>query len=91
LWVSVMEKKQQKCSGSLCPMQHGEINVDECECTDTCPYYMPITDFGGMEAVIDMAIKQFSLESDSDKRKLKILLNAYVSEYIATCFQHGGI
>lgn len=86
-----MSGKKPKCSGSCCPMQHNTMNVSECKCTDTCEWYTPATDFSGMEAVIDMAIKQFGLESDEDKQKMRILFSAYVIQYIsATCFQLGG-
>lgn len=83
--------KKRKCSGSRCPMQHGTVNVEECKCADACEYYTPVTDLSGMEAVIDMGIKQFGLESDSDKQKLRILFNAYVSQYVASCFPLGGL
>lgn len=86
-----MSNKKRKCSGSRCPMQHNTVDVGECEYTDMCEYYTPVTDLSGMEAVIDMAIKQFGLESDSDKQKLRILFNAYVFQYVASCFPLGGL
>lgn len=86
-----MSNKTRKCSGSRCPMQHSTMNVGECKCTDTCEWYTPVSDFSGMEAVIDMAIKQFGLESDADKQKIRILFNAYIVQYIsATCSPLGG-
>lgn len=86
-----MNGKKRKCSGSRCPMQSTTMSVSECQCTDTCPDYTPLADFSGMDAVIDMAIKQFGLESDADKQKMRILFNAYVGQYIsATCFPLGG-
>ena len=48
-------------------------------------------DFSGMEAIVDMAINQFGIESDADKQKMRILFNAYVGQYIASCFPLGGI
>lgn len=86
-----MSDKKRKCSGSHCPMQHNTIDVGECNFADTCEWYTPAADFSGMESVIDMAIKQFGLESDADKQKMQILFNAYVSQYIsATFFPLGG-
>lgn len=85
-----MSNKNRKCSGSKCPMQHSTMNVGECKCTDTCEWYTPVSDFSGMEAVIDMAIKQFGLESDADKQKIRILFNAFVGQYISACFPLGG-
>lgn len=86
-----MSEAKRKCSGSRCPMQAGKINVSECQCTDTCEWYTPAADFSDMETVIDMAVKQFGLESDGDRQKLRILFNAYVSAYVASCFPLGGL
>lgn len=74
---------KRKCSGTFCKIQHDTINVNECQCTETCPDFSPITDMSGMDAVIDMAAKQFGLEADNDRQKLRILFNAYVSQYMA--------
>lgn len=68
-----MNDKKRKCSGSRCPMQSTTMNVSECQCTDTCPDYTPFMDFSGMDAVIDIAIKQFGLESDADRKKMQVL------------------
>lgn len=69
-----------KCSGTLCPFNRiGPAS--ECKSTEGCEYYMPVADTSGMEAVIDMAISQFGIE-ESDREKVRILFNAYVSEYM---------
>lgn len=79
-----------KCSGIRCPMQHNTVSVETCQCTDTCPDYTPVADFSGMDAVVEMAAKQFGIENAKDKQKLKILFNAYVGQYVASCFPLGG-
>ena len=84
-----MDEKKRKCSGSRCPMQHNTVNVGDCQFTDTCEWYTPAADYSGMEDVIDMASKQFRIEGDSNKQKLRILFNAYVSQYVASCFPLG--
>lgn len=86
-----MSERKRKCSGRNCPMQHNTMNVGECKCTDTCEWYTPVADFSDMEAVLDMAVKQFDLKDECDKQKMHILLNAYVSAYVASCFPLGGL
>lgn len=71
-------------------MNAATMKVDECKCTESCEWYTPVADFSGMELVVDIAAKQFGLESESDKQKLRILFNAYVSQYISSCFPLGG-
>lgn len=74
--------EKPKCSGTLCPFNRiGPAS--ECKPIDECKYYMPVADMSGMESVIDMAMKQFNID-DPERQKLKILFDAYVSQYMAT-------
>ena len=69
-----------KCSGTFCPFNRiGPAS--ECKSIDDCDYYIPVADISGMEAVIDMAIKQFGID-EAEKEKLRILFNAYIAEYM---------
>lgn len=86
-----MNDKKRKCSGSRCPMQSTTMSVSECQCTDTCPWYTPISSFDRMELVLDMAAEYFGMESDKEREILKIFFNAYLSQYIASCFPLGGV
>ena len=58
------------------------FDTGACELGNECEHYMPMADTSGMESVIDMAIKQFGIE-ESQRKKLEILFNAYVSQYMA--------
>lgn len=69
-----------KCSGTFCPFNRN-YDASECNLAGNCDYYMPVADMSGMEAVIDMAIKQFCID-ESGREKLRILFNAYVAEYM---------
>lgn len=76
-----MDKQKRPCSGTFCPMNRN-FDASECNLAGDCEYYMPMADMSGMEVVIDMAIKQFGIE-ENQRNKLKILFNAYVSQYMA--------
>lgn len=78
-----MSNEKQHCSGTCCPMQYTTINIKSCKCVDTCDWYTPVRDFSSMEAVIEIAAKQFGIVDDSDKQKLRILFNAYVAQYLS--------
>lgn len=72
-----------KCSGVRCSMNRN-FKAEECELLDQCDYYTPVfqsANMSGMDAVIDMAIKQFGIDR-AEKEKLRILFNAYVAEYM---------
>lgn len=32
---------KRKCSGRNCPMQHGTVNVGECEAAESCQWFTP--------------------------------------------------
>ena len=84
--------EKRKCSGIFCRMQRSTINPAQCNCTETCPDFTPAADFSKMEAVIELAEKQFGIEDEKDKEKLRILFNAYVGQYVATCcYPVGGV
>lgn len=85
-----MTEKKRKCSGARCPMQHNTVNVGECKCTDDCPWYTPVPSFDRMELVLDMAAECFGMKRDKEREMLKIFFNAYLSQYIASCFPLGG-
>ena len=78
-----MSNEKKHCSGIHCPMQHTTMNTKSCKCVDTCDWYTPVQDFNSMEAVIEIAAKQFGIVEDSDKQKLRILFNAYVVQYLS--------
>lgn len=69
-----------KCSGTFCPLNH-TVDISQCELYEKCEHYMPLADISGMEAVVDMTIKQFGID-EAEKEKLRILFNAYVAEYM---------
>lgn len=78
-------KEKNPCSGVKCCMQRN-FKPSECVLFDECQFYTPEKDFSGLDAIIEMAEKEFNITSENQKNKLRILLNAYVAEYLAiTC------
>lgn len=77
-----MKENKRPCSGTFCQMPSSH-DKEKCKFIGECSDYTPLADTGGMEAVIDMAIKQFNLDDEKDRAKLHILFDAYVSQYMA--------
>lgn len=71
-----------KCSGTFCPLNY-TVDISQCELYEKCEHYTPLADMSGMESVVDVAMKQFNIEK-SERQKLKILFDSYVSQYMAT-------
>lgn len=78
-----MSNKKKNCSGAHCPMQHTTMSTKSCKCVDTCDWYTPVKDCSSMEAVIEIAAKQFGIVDDGGKQKLRILFDAYVAQYLS--------
>ncbi len=79
------KEKKMPCSGLFCCINRN-FEPSECLLYDECEFYTPEKDFSGLDAIIEMAEKEFNITSESQKKKLKILFNAYVAEYLAiTC------
>lgn len=76
-----MENEKRPCSGTFCPMNRN-CDSRECKLYSECDYYSPLADTSGMDAVIDMAMKQFEI-AESNRKKLEILFNSYVSQYMS--------
>ena len=80
-------KEKQKCSGRHCPMNY-TLDISECQCTDTCPYFTPAPTFNmtAFENIVDIAMKMFGISTDG-RKDLTTLFMAYTAEYIRqTCF-----
>lgn len=76
-----MEKKMH-CTGLWCTMNR-DFNTEDCKLYDKCPQYTPKKDFTRLDAVIEIAEKEFNITDDKQKEKLRILFNAYVSAYMS--------
>lgn len=76
-----MENKMP-CSGKQCPMNY-PFDVKSCKEYDKCRWYIPEKDFSRLDAVIELAEKEFDITDNKQKEKLKILFNAYVTAYLS--------
>lgn len=74
-------ENKRKCSGIYCPMAH-PFDRKNCQCTETCEHYWPEFDTSAMEALLDIAIKQFDLNT-KDRDRVKALFDAYAVQYYA--------
>lgn len=73
--------KKMPCSGLFCVMNRN-FNCENCKLYDDCPQYTPKTDYSGLNAVIDIAMKNFDID-ESRRNELNILFNSYVTQYLA--------
>lgn len=66
-------------------MMNRNFKCEDCKLYDDCSQYTPMPDYSGLNAVIDITMKNFDID-ESKRNELNILFNSYVTQYLAiTC------
>lgn len=79
--------KKIPCSGLFCEVQRN-FKCENCTLYEDCPQYTPKPDYSGLDAVIDITMKNFDIDK-SRRNELSILFNSYVTQYIAITCRFG--